>query len=75
MIENLKLRRMAEGCILAAYAEAESLHRRSLEIFEKVLGPDHPKTSVSLNNLAMSIEERGQFAEAEQYFRRSLTIS
>src|SRR5262249_17977601 len=34
------------------YAGAEPLYRRSLDIREKALGPDHPDTANSLNNLA-----------------------
>ena len=36
---------------LGDYARAEPLHRRSLEIFEKARGPDHPDTAFALNNL------------------------
>lgn len=32
--------------------EAGQLHRRSLEILERGLGPDHPSVATSLNNLA-----------------------
>ena len=41
-------------CIRAqgAYAKAEPLYKRALAINEKVLGPDHPNTATSLNNLA-----------------------
>ncbi|MGH1407888.1 MAG: alpha/beta hydrolase, partial [Rhodomicrobiaceae bacterium] len=34
------------------YAEAEPLYKRSLNIREKALGPDHPNVGQSLNNLA-----------------------
>ncbi len=35
------------------YAQAEPLHKRSLAIREKALGPDHPSVAASLNNLAL----------------------
>ena len=37
---------------LAAYAQARPLFERALAIREKVLGPEHPDTAESLNNLA-----------------------
>jgi hypothetical protein len=36
---------------LAAYSEARKLSERALAILEKALGPDHPDTATSLNNL------------------------
>ena len=35
------------------YAKAEPLYQRSLAIWEKALGPDHPEVATSLNNLAV----------------------
>ena len=40
------------------YASAEPLFRRALEIREKTLGPEHPDTAASLNNLAALAEIR-----------------
>jgi tetratricopeptide repeat protein len=34
------------------FADAEPLLKRSLEISEKVLGPDHPIVAQALNNMA-----------------------
>ena len=56
------------------YAEAEPLHRRSLAIREKTLGPDHPDVGTSLNNLAELYRAQGRYAEAEPLFRRDLAI-
>ncbi len=56
------------------YAEAEPLYRRSLAIREKALGPDHPDTAVSLNNLALLYGNQGRYAEAEPLYQRSLAI-
>ena len=39
------------------YADAEPLHKRSLAIREKALGPDHPDVAQSLNNLAAVISQ------------------
>lgn len=34
------------------YAEAEPLQLRSLVIWEKALGPEHPELAIGLNNMA-----------------------
>ena len=39
-------------CAQGKYDEAVPLHERALAIREKALGPDHPDTGQSLNNLA-----------------------
>ncbi len=49
--------------------------RRALAITEKVLGPDHPGTATSLNNLAAILRDRGDYAGAEPLFRRALAIA
>ena len=41
------------------YAKAEPLFKEALEICQKVLGPEHPDTARSLNNLAAPKERRG----------------
>ncbi len=57
------------------YAEAEPLHRRSLTIREKALGPDHSDVGQSLNNLALLYEAQGRYADAEPLYRRALSIN
>jgi Tetratricopeptide repeat len=44
----------------AAYTQAASLLRDALAIREKVLGPEHPDTASSLNNLAGMLMDPGQ---------------
>ncbi|HEY6252399.1 MAG TPA: tetratricopeptide repeat protein [Candidatus Angelobacter sp.] len=58
----------------ARYTEAESLYRRALAIREKVLGPEHPDTALSLNNLATLYDDQGKYEEAAPLHRRSLAI-
>ena len=43
----------------ATYAEARPLYERALAIHEKVLGPEHPDTATSLNNLACLLQAQG----------------
>ncbi|MEI8252021.1 MAG: tetratricopeptide repeat protein, partial [Synechococcus sp. ELA057] len=56
------------------YAAAEPLYRRALVIREKVLGPAHPAVALSLNNLAVLLNDQGQYAAAETLYRRALAI-
>ena len=59
---------------LGDYAKAEPLHKRSLAITEKALGPDHPDVATSLNNLAGLYDTQGHYARAEPLYKRSLAI-
>ena len=48
----------------AQYEQAEPLHQRALDIREKALGPDHPNTATSLNNLAALYDNQGRYEQA-----------
>ena len=48
------------------------MYRRALAIREKALGPDHPDTATSLNNLALLLKSKGDYAGAEPLCRRAL---
>ena len=39
-----------------------------------MLGPDHPDTALSLNNLAVLYDSQGKLTEAEPLYRRALEI-
>ncbi|MBK8931881.1 MAG: tetratricopeptide repeat protein [Chloroflexi bacterium] len=41
---------------------------------EKALGPDHPDTATSLNNLGYLLQAMGNLAEARPYYQRALAI-
>ena len=60
------------GC--AAYAGARPLFDRALAIREKMLGPGHPDTAESLNNLAELLRVTNRLSEAEPLIRRALAI-
>ena len=51
------------------YLDAEPLYKRSLAIFEKALGQNHPAFAHSLNNLASLYAYEGRYAEALQLVR------
>ena len=56
------------------YAEAIPLAEQALTIRETALGPDHPDTATSLNNLAFLYDSQGRYGEAEPLYQRSLAI-
>jgi len=58
----------------AAYSAARPLAERALAIREKALGPEHPATAVSLNNLASLLQDLGDLAAARTLFERALAI-
>jgi len=58
----------------AAYAGARPLLERASAIREKVLGPEHPYTATSLNNLALLLQDSNRVSEAEPLNRRALAI-
>lgn len=47
---------------------------RSLEMRQRVLGPDHPDCAQSLNNLAALHTERREYETAEDMYERALDI-
>src|SRR5262249_5052662 len=54
------------------FDKAEPLQKRSLEISEKVYGPDHPEVSTSLGNLALLYITQGEINKAEPLLERAL---
>ena len=57
-----------------AYSLALPLFEHALAIREKALGPEHPDTAASLNNLALLLLEQGDLAGALPLFERAFTI-
>jgi CHAT domain-containing protein/Tfp pilus assembly protein PilF len=60
---------------LGEYTKAEPFYVRSLAITEKAVGPNHPNTAVSLDNLARLYREMGSNKKAEPLFVRALAIN
>ncbi|PUU77946.1 hypothetical protein B9Z19DRAFT_1127577 [Tuber borchii] len=52
--------------------EARKIYRQVFEMREKHLGPDHPPTLSSGNNLALALQEIGMYAQPEAMLRRVL---
>ena len=59
---------------LQPIAQARPLYERALAIREKVLGPEHPDTATSLNNLAFLLQDQGDLAGARPLSERALAI-
>ena len=59
---------------MGEYAKAEPLYQEALQIWQKVLGPEHPDTATSLNNLAELYKRMGEYAKAEPLFQEALRI-
>ena len=57
------------------YAEADPLFKRELAIYEKVLGPDHPKVAIALNGLATLYQNEDRYSDAEPPYKRALAIN
>ena len=69
-LNNLAAFHQAHG----AWAEAERLYLRTLEIQEKLLGPDHPDFALTIHNLASLFVTRNRVAEARVLCRHALAI-
>ncbi|BAM87295.1 conserved hypothetical protein [Bradyrhizobium oligotrophicum S58] len=55
-------------------SDAEALHKRSLAIRERLLGPEDSKVAASLTNLALVVSDLGRDSEAESLYKRALAI-
>jgi Tfp pilus assembly protein PilF len=56
-------------------AAAQPYYERALVITEAALGPDHPDTATSLNNLGALLKAMGDLAGARPYYERALAIA
>jgi len=59
---------------LGLYPRAQSLDQRAMEIRRRVLGPEHPDTLGSMNNLGLVLRNEGHYAEAEKLDRETLDL-
>jgi tetratricopeptide (TPR) repeat protein len=54
------------------YAAGEPAARRSVELRERALGPDHPSVAADVAALAAIIDGQGRYEEAEALYERAL---
>ncbi len=59
---------------LAAFGLSLPFLERALALDEKMLGPNHPDTATSLNNLGFALRVQGDFAGALSHYERALEI-
>lgn len=57
------------------HSEAEVLYRSVLATQEEVLGPEHPDTMITLGNLAVALDNQGDYAGAEKMYACPASIS
>jgi serine/threonine protein kinase len=60
---------------LGLYPRAQLLQQRSVEIRQRVLGPEHLDTLKSVNSLAIVFQQQGHYADAEKLYRQTLDVS
>ena len=53
---------------------AEAFYWWALHLKEKILGPGHPDTAMTLNNLAVLFRSQGRLEQAGPLFQRALAI-
>ena len=56
------------------YAHGEPFARRSVEIRERLLGPDNPDTTADIAALAALLEGQGKYEEAEKLYLHVLAV-
>jgi tetratricopeptide (TPR) repeat protein/transcriptional regulator with XRE-family HTH domain len=54
--------------------DVESFYLRALDIWEQLVGPDHPQVVTTLNHLGALNRYYGNYAEAERFCQRALAI-
>ncbi len=54
--------------------EARALYGRAIELYERALGPDHPKVAEALTNLGSRLREDGDYDQARTLLERALVI-
>ena len=59
----------------ATYSQAAALFREALAISENTLGPEHPDTAKSLNNLALLLKGQGDYAGARPLYERAVRVT
>lgn len=57
------------------HKETEILHTQGLAITEKLFGPEHPNTLISMENVALVLSRKDQYTEAEAMYQQILDKS
>jgi tetratricopeptide (TPR) repeat protein len=67
-------RRAAMARVRFDYRRASALYREQSALLAEALGPDHPDTATSYDNVAVNLNAQGRYSEAEPLFRKALEI-
>ena len=57
------------------YEKAEPLYAKVLEVKHRLLGPEHPETLTTMNQLAGTYKHRGQHEKAEALYEQVLEVA
>jgi pentatricopeptide repeat protein len=57
------------------YEEALQAYQEVFDIWKRELGPEHPSTLTTRNNMAEVLSKQGKYEEALQYFKKTCVIS
>lgn len=55
-------------------ARSRAAYERALAIWEKQLGPEHPKVAIRVTNLGLVLHDLGDLAGARAAFERGMAI-
>jgi tetratricopeptide (TPR) repeat protein len=56
------------------FTEAETMHRETLEVQRRMLGPEHPDTLGTAINLANTLNDQHRYTDAETMYREVLVV-
>ena len=73
-VSKTKFPRVMSLALQAEYVTSLLWYRRGRDLCEQRLGPKHPQTAASLNNLALLLKATNRLAEAEPLMKRALAI-
>ncbi|MGI2909814.1 tetratricopeptide repeat protein, partial [Tolypothrix sp. VBCCA 56010] len=57
------------------YSEAEPLYQKALQLYQRLLGEEHPHVAMSYNNLAALYQSQGRYSEAEPLYQKALQLT
>ena len=59
---------------LGNYPQALEWNKKALDIYEKVLGKEHPDTAATYNNIAGVYDSQGDYPKALEWYQKALAI-
>ncbi|SCO92473.1 uncharacterized protein FRV6_16601 [Fusarium oxysporum] len=61
--------------MLGKYLDVKQIYRKALDLTKEALGPEHPDTLTSMNNLANVLDHQDNYKEAEEVYRQTLDLA